>query len=437
MAGSLLHQLPSVVGVITEVAVILLGLVFSGAFSSSEVAFFSPSTTTGTESGSDDEDDLPKRRITKMLKTPRRLLATILICNTFANIITSVVAAVLTGQIAGHYGFSEVIVYGIEVIVLTFAIVVMSEITPKIIAIKNPLYLSRMLSGFIYVFYILLKPIAILMARTTSGLEDKLPKPQSRLSTSDMKAIAEVGELEGSLEEEEREILENVIDFGNTMVKEIMTSRVNMVAISAQDHLETVMEMIREKSLSRMPLYNKSLDNILGVVHAKDLLPYVNADVRNTPINWRTLARKTIFVPVSKKLDDLLEDFQREKTHMAIVVDEYGGTEGLVTMDDLLEEIIGDISDEYDEEEKLFRRIREGVYIFDAKIDLDDMEEVLDCELTTDDDEYETLGGLVYHLTERIPNVGEKVTFRELELMVHSVENNRVRKLRVTLPAKK
>jgi CBS domain containing-hemolysin-like protein len=164
------------------------------------------------------------------------------------------------------------------------------------------------------------------------------------------------------------------------------------------------------------------------------MLPYINSDIERTTINWRTIARKALFIPATKKLDDLLRDFQQEKTHIATVGDEYGGTEGLITLDDILEEIVGDISDEYDEmEEQLYTRFKNGIYVFDAKIDLDDMEDILGCELTGDEDEYETLGGLIYHLTERIPNVGERVYYRNLELTIHSVQNNRVRKLRVKM----
>jgi CBS domain containing-hemolysin-like protein len=262
-------------------------------------------------------------------------------------------------------------------------------------------------------------------------LEKRLPKPPSRISSHDIKTMAEVSEMEGSIKGEEREIIENVIEFSNTTVREIMTSRVNIEAVSMEDDLSDVITLIRQKGYSRMPLYKEDLDNILGVIHSKDVLPYINSDLDRTTINWRTIARKGLFIPATKKLDDLLRDFQQEKTHIAIVVDEYGGTEGLISLDDILEEIIGDISDEYSDEEKLYTRFKSGVYLFDAKIDLDDMEEVLDLELTTTDDEYETLGGLIYHLTERLPAVGERVYYDQLELTVHSVENNRIRKLRV------
>lgn len=408
-----------------------LGFVFSAIFSGSEVAFFSLSNQQDLLNQSESEGS-PDQLIVRMLQRPRRLLATILIGNTFANIISSVLAAVLTGYIAESLGFAEVIVFGVEVVVLTFTILILSEITPKIIAINNPLKASRALSRFIYAFYILLKPLSKLIADSTIILEKKLPRPNSQMTSEDIMTMAEVSEQEGSIRSDEREIIENVIEFGTTTVREIMTSRTNIVAISTDQTLNEVLTTIREKGLSRMPLYEGDLDTILGVIHSKDVLPYIHSDIKRTTINWRTIGRKALFIPATKKLDDLLRDFQQEKTHIAIVVDEYGGTEGIITLDDILEEIVGDITDEYTEdEEKLFTRFKSGVYLFDAKIDLDDMEDILGCEITAPDDEFETLGGLIYHLTERIPNVGERVFYKGLELTIHSVTNNRVRKLRV------
>lgn len=414
-----------------QLLVMILGLVFSAIFSGSEVAFFSLSNQLDMLDQSEKKGSADAL-VVRMLERPRRLLATILIGNTFANIITSVLAAVITGNLVEYFGYSGIMIFTVEVIVLTFTILILSEITPKIIAINNPLKMARRLSRFIYVFYWLLKPLSKIIAESTISLEEKLPRPANRMTSEDIMTMAEVGEKEGSIRSDEREIIENVIEFGTTSVREIMTSRVNVVAVSSENTLDDVLNIIREKGLSRMPLYENDLDTILGIIYSKDVLPYINSDLERTTINWRTIARKPLFIPSTKKLDDLLREFQQEKTHIAIVVDEYGGTEGLITLDDILEEIVGEISDEYDElDEQLYTQFKNGVYIFDARIDLDDMEEILECELTSGDDEYETLGGLVYHLTERIPNVGERVYFKDLELTIHSVQNNRVRKLRV------
>lgn len=421
--------------IIIQLVILFLGLGLSAVFSGSEVAFFSLANRL-EDLRQDNSASTADDRIIKMLNRPRRLLATILIGNTFANIIASVLAAVITGEIVAYYGFPEVLVYAIEVVVLTFMILILSEITPKIIAINNPIRISRLYSGPIYVLFILLNPFSKLIADSTISLERYLPKPASKMTSDDIRTMAEVSEQEGSIREDEREIIENVIEFGNITVREIMTSRVNIVAVSLSDSLPDVLQIIRDKGLSRMPLFDNDLDNILGVIYAKDVLPYLNTIEKDPSVNWKTISRKALFIPATKKLDDLLRDFQHEKTHIAIVVDEYGGTEGIVTMDDILEEIVGDIANDDGVEEQMYTRFKSGIYIFDAQIDLDDMEEILETDITSEEDEFETLGGLIYHITESLPAVGERIIYKTLELTVHSVENNRIRKVRVTMQNK-
>lgn len=413
------------------IVIILLGLVFSAFFSGAEVAFFSLDKKVDRKAIKESEKDRALTRVLYMLEKPRQLLVTVLIGNTFANIITAVGAAVVTGRLVAMFGLPQVIVFTVEIIILTFVIVVLAEITPKIVALNKPLAVSRKLSGLLYLFFVIFGPLSRFISWSTRFLEKSIPRPTDSFSSEDLKAIAEVGELHGSIHGDEREIIENVIEFGNTFVREIMTSRVNISAINTKNTLQEVLDLIREKSISRLPLYEDNLDNIIGIIHSKDLLPYINTDLGQTTINWKTLARKALFIPTTKKLDDLLRDFQREKTHIAIVVDEYGGTEGIITLDDVLEEIIGEITDEYTETVELFTRKKSGNYVFDAKIDLDDMADILSMELTSDDDEYETLGGLIYHLLERIPEEGETIDFKGLELKVDEMENNRLSKVEV------
>lgn len=413
-----------------QIGVMIIGLAFSAIFSGSEVAFFSLSAKI-SEISSSDENHPMDDKILVMLDKPRRLLATILIGNTFANIIASLMAAVIAGNIIAVFGFSEIAIFTVQVIVLTFLILILSEITPKIIAINNYLKVARRYSYFIYTLFVLLKPVAKLMANSTIFLEKYIPKPSSKMTTDDIRTMAEVSEKDGSIKEDEREIIENVIEFGNITVREIMTSRVNIVAVSIEDSLEKVLELIQEKGLSRMPLYENDLDNVIGVLYSKDVLPYLNSESVENALSWKTISRRALYIPATKKLDDLLRDFQQEKTHIAIVVDEYGGTEGIVTMDDILEEIVGDITDESSDDVQMYTQFKNGIYIFDAQIDLDDMEEILEVELTSDDDDFETLGGLIYHLTESLPSVGERIKFKNLEITVHSVQNNRIKKARV------
>lgn len=413
------------------ILIIILGIIFSAFFSGSEVAFFSLDKKLDKETVKEAKNDKALARVLYMLERPRQLLATVLIGNTFANIIAAVGAAVITGRLVALFGLPQLLVFTLEVVALTITIVILAEITPKLLALNRPLEVSRKFSLPLYLFFVILAPLSKMISHGTRFLEKSIPRPAESISSDDLKTIAEVGELHGSIHGDEREIIENVIEFGNTYVREIMTSRVNLTAINTGNTLQQVLDLIREKGVSRLPLYENDLDNIIGIIHSKDLLPYINSELGEATINWKTLARKALFIPTTKKLDDLLREFQQQKTHIAIVVDEYGGTEGVITLDDVLEEIIGEITDEQTEPVELFTRNKSGDYLFDAKIDLDDMADILSMDLTTDDDEYETLGGLIYYLLERIPEEGETVEFRGLKLKVYEMDNNRLLRVEV------
>lgn len=412
-----------------QILVIVISFFLSALFSSSEVAFFSLKPHDIAEKLKNG-DDRAARRIHYLLDHPRQLLSTILIGNTVVNILISVIAAVLTGNLIVYFDWPAVPVFTIEVLVLTSALVIFGEISPKVIGLKNPYLVASLFSPLIYTLYWVFKPLNKLVAASSMSLEKRIPKSKSRLTGSDLMALAEVGEEGGHLRDDEREIIENVIEFGNTEVKEIMTSRVDIEFISVNETLGEVLERVKILRKSRLPLCDPDLDSIVGIIYAKDLLTYLNEQIDNQHFNWSSIARKPLFIPVNKKLDDLLEDFQREKTHMAIVVDEFGGTEGLVTLDDVLEEIMGELETDPTEREEI-RQLRNGDYIMDAKVDLDELNDIFGEEIATDDDEYETLGGLVYHVLERIPAVGEKIRFSNLEITVHELENNRVKRLRV------
>lgn len=412
-----------------QVAIILVSFFFSALFSSSEVAFFSIRAHDLNEKLRTQETPALKR-IKGLLDHPRQLLSTILIGNTVVNILISVFAAVLTGNLISHFAWNPILVYSIEVIVLTTSLVIFGEITPKVIGLKNPYMVASFFSSFIYTLFVVLRPLTKLVASSSMSLERRIPKSKSKISGNDLMALAEVGEQEGQLREDEREIIENVIEFGNTEVCEIMTSRVDIEFVAIDETLGEVLERVKKLRLSRLPLCDPDLDSIVGIIYAKDLLPYLNEQIDDRNFNWNSISRNPLFIPVNKKLDDLLEDFQREKTHVAIVVDEFGGTEGLVTLDDVLEEIMGELETDPNEREEI-RQLRNGDYIMDAKVDLDELNDLFEQEIATDDDEYETLGGLVYHIMERIPSVGEKVRFNNLEITVHEIENNRVKRLRV------
>ncbi len=412
-----------------QAAIIFVSFFFSAFFSSLEVAFFSIRSHDLTEKLRTQETPGLKR-IKKLLDHPRQLLSTILIGNTVVNILISVFAAVLTGNLISHFAWNPIVAYSIEIILLTTALVIFGEITPKVIGLKNPYMVASMFSSFIYALFVVLRPLNKLVAASSMSLERRIPRSKSKITGNDLMALAEVGEQEGHLREDEREIIENVIEFGNTEVREIMASRVDIEYVSVDETLGEVLERVKKLRLSRLPLCDPDLDSIIGIIYAKDLLSLMNEQIDDRNFNWTSISRNPLFIPVNKKLDDLLEDFQREKTHMAIVVDEFGGTEGLVTLDDVLEEIMGELETDPNEREEI-RQLRNGDYIMDAKVDLDELNDLFEQEIATDDDEYETLGGLVYHIMERIPSVGEKVRFNNLEITVHELENNRVKRLRV------
>ena len=253
------------------------------------------------------------------------------------------------------------------------------------------------------------------------------------LSTEDVKMMAEIGKAHGSIEDDEHEWIRSIMDLGETPVKAAMINRLDIVALPIESTMGEALELIRSTGHSRLPLYVDHLDNILGVIYAKDLLPTLplRKDHNHRP-DWQRLMRPPMFVPAGKKLDDLLQDFQRKKTHMAIVVDEYGGTAGIVTLEDVLEEVVGDIRDEHDEEEgPVFRKLSEGRYRVDASINLDDLSQSTGVKIDTEHFNFETLSGLIFHLGGEIPAVGDTVEFENLRFTVEAVKNNRIGQIRI------
>ena len=371
------------------------------------------------------------RNIKSLMKQPAYLYTTMRIGKVVFALISALAVTALVTTLAGSIGIPVWLIYLAELLVLSVLLLVAGELLPKIQAANEPFGIIQKLSGFIRVMHWLYKPAALLTVKWREATQNKMAdKEQSKASVFKENGGDEEDQ-EYQQDTGEREIIENVIEFSSISVREIMTSRVNIVAVSTEDSVEEVMKRIRKQGLSRMPLYQDNLDNILGMIYAKDMLPYMKGHMPVQSVNWKTIARKALFIPSSKRLDDLLRDFQQEKTHIAIVVDEYGGTEGVVTLDDILEEIVGDLADEYDEKPSLYQQTSKNNYIFDAHIDLDDMENILGAELTSSEDEYETLGGLIYHKFERIPDPGESLDISNLRLTVHSVIRNRIRKIKV------
>jgi gliding motility-associated protein GldE len=414
---------PAIVAV--EIGVLLLLLASSALFSGSEVALFSikASTRVALAAGK----DRAGRRVARLLEKPREVLVTILILNTFANVMAAIIAAVVTAQAASTFQWSTTLTVAIEVVVLTFVILVVSEITPKLLATRNPQIFAKRVGGLLFVLHRLLRPVSRSLAGMTAGIHSGLTPSARRISGEDVKTMAEIGEAHGTIEHEERELIHSIVEFGETSVREIMVSRLDIQAIPVTATLQEALEIVRSSGHSRLPLYVDHLDNILGVVHAKDLLPYLSDTDEAVRIDLTRIARRPVFVPPGKKLDDLLREFQSRKTHIAIVVDEYGGTAGLVTLEDVLEEIVGDIRDEHDEDEETYaERLDDWSYRCDARLNLDDLGELLGVELAAEEFDFETLGGLIFHLSGSVPSAGDVLEYEGIRLTVESVETNRI-----------
>lgn len=413
--------------------VLIILLTLSALFSGSEVALFTLDSGQRELLGA--EDNPQARRVLRLLETPRSILVTILVLNTLVNVGAAITAAILTHAVAEANAWSPVLTVILEVLVLTFVLLVISEITPKLIATKRPVAFAKRMSGLLLVLHRILLPVSVILARTMQGFHHRFKDASNRLSADDLKTMAEIGQAHGHIEEEERELIHSIVEFGETSVREIMVSRLDVVALPAGASMSEAIAIIRKSGRSRLPLYVEHLDNILGMIYAKDLLRFMTEHPEDDRVDWTRLARPAIFVPMFKKLDDLLSDFQSRKTHIAIVVDEYGGTAGLVTLEDVLEEIVGEIRDEQDERESdLFERVSDTVYIFDARIDLDEMNDITGLDMETEEYDFETLGGLIFHLAGEIPDSGDSYEHEGLTLSVERIENNRVVSVRMTLP---
>ncbi len=418
-----------------EVIVFVLLLLASAVVSGSEVALFSLTATDREMLAA--RTDRRSQQVLKLLEIPRQLLITILLLNTLINVSVAILAAMVTKNIAEQLGLSLEVVFAVEVVALTLTLLIVSEITPKLIASRFSITYSRSVAGALVAISRPLYPVTFLLTRMSTSVQGVYRswgnhKETDTLSLEDLRIMAEIGKDHGSLEEDEHDWIQSLLCLGETTVQTIMVNRLDISAIPVTASLAEALTLIRSCSHSRLPLYKDHLDNIQGVVYAKDMLPFINRP--DSKVNWDQISRPPIFVPLGRKLDDLLQDFQRRKTHLAIVVDEYGGTAGLVTLDDILEEVVGEIEDEHDEaRETLIIPLGDMEYRVNARIPLTDLNDIVNISLPTDTYTFETLGGLIFHLAGDIPEPGFTATHDQLDLTVEEVENNRIRLVHIRI----
>ncbi len=368
-----------------------------------------------------------------LMGSPRLLHDSILTGTTVFNLAAVLIVAVLAAVATSAWDLNPVITLVIQIVVLSMAIEVLVHIIPQLAVPRHAALFEVALSRPLFAVQKSWAPVHQMMERSSDALRERLKRSQN-LTNDELKAIADAGEAQGTIEEEERELIHSIVEFGETTVREVMISRVETVALPITASVNEAVELIRTSGHSRLPLYVEHLDNIAGILYAKDLLPYLGKD-RPDHLDWTRLARRPMFVPPGKRLDALLKEFQSRKTHIAIVVDEYGGTAGLVTLEDVLEEIVGDIRDEHDEYEPvMFEEIEPGVFLADGRINLDDLDEMIDSvNFDADQYDFETLGGLIFHLKGAIPEEGEEIFFDQIAMRVESRENHRIGKVLIRI----
>jgi len=419
---------------IISLVILIVLIVASGLISGSETAFFSlsPADLEALRSGKHIKDKV----ILKLRDKPKYLLATILISNNFVNVAIVMLSAYFASLIFNLTVF-PVLAFVVQVVVITSVILLFGEITPKILANNQPVRIARIMVRPLKFLMMLFKPLSTLLVKSTSLIDKKLISKKHEISMSDISDAIDLT-VDESAPEEEKMMLKSIATFGEIEASEIMQSRVNVTAVSDDLPFAEVMKIVKESGFSRIPVYRENFDNIVGVLYIKDLLPYID---KPEEVDWTSLIRPAFFVPENKKINDLLQEFRQKKIHLAIVVDEYGGTSGIITLEDIIEEIVGEISDEFDKSEKQFeyRKVAKNTFIFEAKTLLNDLCKVLEIE-----DDYfdeakgvsDSLGGLILELLGKIPEKDTKVTFKDIEFIVVDVDKRKINKVKVKLNKK-
>jgi len=403
----------------------------SAFFSGSEVALFSLDKKTINKIES--QNSILSRYIINLLKSPRRLLVTILLGNTLFNVAATIISVSLAIQIAEVYNYSVELALLFQIILLTIFILLIGEITPKLFASKNPVLFSKLVAFPLYWTSVIIYPIAKILTDSIKFLVSKLRIDASKtaLRASEIVDLADIGKEHGSLVEEEHELIHGLVDFKSLVAREVMTPRVDIISISLKSSFKEVIKIITESGHSRIPIHEDSLDNVIGILYAKDVLNFIGHDASENNFSLKNIAREAMFVPETKLISDLLKEFQEKNMHIGIVVDEYGGTAGLISLEDILEEIVGEIQDEYDNEDKEIIKIEEDKFILLGKVDIDEVNELLDSNFKNEDDDYDTVGGFIFQQAGKIPEKGYSFDFNNYNFKVIEIENNRISKVLV------
>ena len=419
---------PPTVGAIIAIILAVLLLFASGFVSASEIAFFSLSPNDLSEI--EKEEHSSDRRIMDLLEDSERLLATILISNNFVNVTIIMLCNYFFAEVV-DFGSSVIVEFLVITVILTFLLLLFGEIIPKIYSAQHTLAFARFVAPVIMILKKVFSPLSNLLVRSTVIVNKCVAKRNYNISVDD---LSQALELTDKTEiSEESNILEGIIRFGGETAKEVMTPRLDMVDLEISATFKEVLDCVVENGYSRVPVYEDSRDNIKGILYIKDLLPHLKKDEN---FQWQNLVRPAYFVPETKMIDDLLRDFQANKIHIAIVVDEFGGTSGIVTMEDIIEEIVGEINDEYDEEERSYVKVNDHTYVFEAKTVLSDFYKIVKIDSDTFEDiegDADTLAGLLLEIKGEFPKLHEKLEYEHYQFEVLEMDARRILKIKVII----
>ncbi|MBT3231971.1 MAG: HlyC/CorC family transporter [Calditrichaeota bacterium] len=413
-----------------RLAVVFLLLLLSAFFSSVESAYYSLSRSVlDRMRGSSDPRS---RRAAKLMEKPRLLLSVILTGNTAVNTAAAAIAALVAAEAALEFGMSSELAVLIEVAVMSAMILLLAELVPKFMALRDPEKWAVKTSSIVLALRVMLAPLAYPLSWLTSSLSHMMGielQSVTTMSESEIRALVQVGHERGELEIEERRMINSIFEFGDTTVREIMVPRIDIVAAEANTPLDELLDLVINQGHSRIPVYEDTIDNIIGLMYAKDLIA---ATRTSKTFNLKAMIRpNTFFVPEEKKIDDLLHEFQLKKIHMAIIVDEYGGVDGLVTMEDIIEEIVGEIQDEYDSEQPLVKRLDEKTILANGLLSISEFNEMQGFEVVQESEAYDTIAGFVYKELGVVPKVKQDFEFNGFRFIVDEVIGKRITRIRI------
>jgi len=419
---------PFTSGMAIGLLVIMILLVFSALISGSEIAYFSLSPAEKQKiSGTTSKK---YTYIKKNLDSPEQLLATLLVANNFVNVGTVIFSSFTIDNIV-DFSKEPILGFIIQIFAISLLILLFGEIIPKVYSTNHALKFARFMAVPLHYTIKILRPINSILIFSTSFIDNRIHAYNSHISVDELSQALELTSQTDL--KEDTDILKGIVKFGNKSVAEIMRSRVDAVSVDIDTSYSKIMNLITETGFSRIPVFSDTFDNIKGILYIKDLLPHVH---KGASFRWQSIIRPPFYVPETKKIDDLLEEFQKNKVHMAIVVDEYGGTSGIVTLEDVLEEIVGEITDEFDEEEKFYTKFSETKYLFDGKTMLNDFYKVLGLEESVFDDikgEADTLAGLILELKGEIPAKNDTIYCKNYVFTIEAVDNRRIKQIKVDI----